>query len=106
MPSAATAALEWAASKLSLQIDALEKPGIAKSLIFMDKLSGARSDRPGLAKCLGALQGGDVLVVWRRPSAPFGPHQQSCQSGHGRPGPGPTSPTASTPRFRSKGSLS
>ena len=50
---------------LSLQIDALEKHGIAKSLIFMDKLSGARSDRPGLAKCLDALQSGDILVVWR-----------------------------------------
>ena len=50
---------------LSLQIDALESHGIAKSLIFMDKLSGARSDRPGLAKCLDALQSGDVLVVWR-----------------------------------------
>jgi DNA invertase Pin-like site-specific DNA recombinase len=50
---------------LSLQIDALEKHGIAKSLIFMDKLSGARCDRPGLAKCLDALQCGDVLVVWR-----------------------------------------
>jgi len=49
---------------LSLQIDALERHGIAKSLIFMDKLSGARSDRPGLAKCLDAPQGGDVLVVW------------------------------------------
>ncbi len=50
---------------LSLQVDALEKHGIAKYLIFMDKLSGARSDRPGLAKCLDALQGGDILVVWR-----------------------------------------
>lgn len=50
---------------LSLQIDALEKHGIAKSLIFMDKLSGARCDRPGLAKCLDALQNGDILVVWR-----------------------------------------
>ena len=50
---------------LSLQIDALEKHGIPKSFIFMDKLSGARSDRPGLAKCLNALQSGDVLVVWR-----------------------------------------
>jgi len=50
---------------LSLQIDALERHGIAKSLIFEDKLSGATSDRPGLSKCLGALQSGDVLVVWR-----------------------------------------
>lgn len=50
---------------LSLQIDALEKHGIPKSLIFTDKLSGAKDDRPGLAKCLDSLQGGDVLVVWR-----------------------------------------
>jgi DNA invertase Pin-like site-specific DNA recombinase len=50
---------------LSLQIDALEKHGIAKSLIFMDKLPGATSQRPGLAKCLDALQSGDTLVVWR-----------------------------------------
>jgi len=48
---------------LSLQIDALEKQGIPKSQIFMDKLSGARCDRPGLAKCLDALQQGDILVV-------------------------------------------
>ena len=34
---------------LSLPIDALEKHGIGKSLIFQDKLSGAKSDRPGLA---------------------------------------------------------
>lgn len=50
---------------LSLQIDALERHGIAKSLIFTDKLSGARSDRPGLAKCLLSLEMGDALVVWR-----------------------------------------
>jgi DNA invertase Pin-like site-specific DNA recombinase len=51
---------------LSLQIDALERHGIAKSLIFMDELTGARSDRPGLAKYLDALRSGDVLVVWRQ----------------------------------------
>ena len=50
---------------LSLQIDALEKHGIPKSQIFMDKLSGARCDRPGLGKCLDALQPGDILMVWR-----------------------------------------
>ncbi len=50
---------------LTLQIDALTKHGISKSLIFTDKLSGARSDRPGLARCLDQLRKGDVLVVWR-----------------------------------------
>ncbi len=50
---------------LDLQIDALTKHGIPKSQIFTDKMSGAKSDRPGLAKCLDALQDGDVLVVWR-----------------------------------------
>ncbi|MCH7688245.1 MAG: recombinase family protein [Planctomycetes bacterium] len=50
---------------LSLQIDALTKHGIPRSNIFMDKLSGAKTDRPGLAKCLDTLQRGDVLVVWR-----------------------------------------
>ena len=50
---------------LSLQIDALTKHGIQKSNIFMDKLSGAKTDRPGLAKCLETLQSNDILVVWR-----------------------------------------
>ena len=50
---------------LSLQIDALTRHGIPKARIYMDKLSGARSDRPGLTKCLDALQLGDNLVVWR-----------------------------------------
>ncbi len=50
---------------LSLQIDALTKHGIPRSNIFMDKISGVKNDRPGLAKCLNTLQRGDVLVVWR-----------------------------------------
>ena len=43
----------------------LSKYGIPDSQIFKDKLSGARCDRPGLAKCLDRSRDGDVLVVWR-----------------------------------------
>jgi DNA invertase Pin-like site-specific DNA recombinase len=50
---------------LSLQLDALTKHGIAASRIFKDKLSGSKADRPGLSRCLEALEGGDTVVVWR-----------------------------------------
>lgn len=50
---------------LSLQIDALTKQGIPANSIFMDKISGAKTERPGLSKCLKSLQPGDILVVWR-----------------------------------------
>ena len=50
---------------LSLQIDALMRQGIPKTAVFMDKLSGAKTERPGLTKCLETLQSGDILVVWR-----------------------------------------
>ena len=50
---------------LSLQIDALTKQGIPTKAIFMDKVSGAKTDRPGLNECLKTLQPGDILVVWR-----------------------------------------
>jgi len=50
---------------LSLQIDAITKQGIPTTAIFMDKVSGAKTERPGLSKCLAALQSGDILVVWR-----------------------------------------
>lgn len=48
---------------LDLQRDALAKAGCEK--IFEDKASGARADRPGLAKALETLRGGDTLVVWK-----------------------------------------
>ena len=51
--------------ELDLQIDALKKHGIPDDLIFTDKASGAKSDRPGLQQCLERLQAGDTLVVWR-----------------------------------------
>ena len=41
---------------LSLQIDALTKHGIPKSNIFMDKMSGAKSDRRGLANTTALSQ--------------------------------------------------
>lgn len=50
---------------LALQIDALTRHGIPRSKIFTDKLSGGKTDRPGLTKCLDTLQAGDILVVWR-----------------------------------------
>ena len=50
---------------LSLQLDALSQYDVPKDLIFTDKLSGAKSDRPGLDKCLERLQPGDTLAVWR-----------------------------------------
>ncbi len=48
-----------------LQIDAITKQGIPEASIFMDKQSGAKTERPGLTKCLETLLSGDVLVVCR-----------------------------------------
>ncbi len=48
---------------LELQRDALTKAGCQK--VFEDKLSGARTDRPGLSKILEMLRKGDTLVVWK-----------------------------------------
>lgn len=50
---------------LNLQIDALTKEGCTKRNIYIDKASGAKTDRPGLDACLEALEPGDVLLVWR-----------------------------------------
>ena len=50
---------------LDLQKDALEKAGVKKQLLFIDKVSGMKEERPGLVECFESLQRGDVLVVWR-----------------------------------------
>lgn len=51
--------------ELHLQMDALEKAGCKRSKIFIDKVSGVKAQRPGLDKCLAALEAGDTLIVWR-----------------------------------------
>jgi DNA invertase Pin-like site-specific DNA recombinase len=48
---------------LELQRKALLDAGCEK--IFDDKLSGSRSDRPGLTQALEFLRDGDTLVVWK-----------------------------------------
>jgi DNA invertase Pin-like site-specific DNA recombinase len=50
---------------LALQIDALRSHGVANELIFTDKASGVKHDRPGLDACFKALRAGDILLVWR-----------------------------------------
>ena len=45
------------------QVTALKLAGC--ELIFRDKVSGGRWDRPELHKLLGQIRKGDVLVVWK-----------------------------------------
>ncbi len=48
---------------LDLQQDALRKADGKK--IFVDKMTGLASSRPGLDEALEFLRKGDALVVWR-----------------------------------------
>src|SRR5438045_2286564 len=48
---------------LNLQRDALEKIGCSK--IFTDTISGAATERKGLAEALEYVREGDSLVVWK-----------------------------------------
>ncbi len=50
---------------LALQLDALEQAGCSADHLFTDKISGAKTERPGLEACLAILQSGDTLLVWR-----------------------------------------
>ncbi|MBN2318300.1 MAG: recombinase family protein [Acidobacteria bacterium] len=49
--------------KIELQTDALEKCGCQK--VFIDRISGTRSERPSLKEALAFLRPGDSLVVWK-----------------------------------------
>ncbi len=51
--------------ELQLQLDALRDAGVDDALVFTDKVSGAKTERPGLDRCLAELRRGDTLVVWR-----------------------------------------
>jgi DNA invertase Pin-like site-specific DNA recombinase len=48
---------------LDLQIDALQQANCKK--IFTDKLSGAKTTRPGLDEVLEFLRQGDTLIIWK-----------------------------------------
>lgn len=48
---------------LDLQQDALKKAGCER--MFTDMISGAKSERPGLAEALEFMRKGDTLVVWK-----------------------------------------
>ena len=48
---------------VDMQEDALQEVGCEK--VFLDKSSGANTERPELAAALAFLRKGDVLVVWR-----------------------------------------
>ena len=47
----------------ALQLDALERVGCVR--IFTDAASGARAERPQLARLFDQLRAGDTVVVWR-----------------------------------------
>lgn len=63
MPHVGYARVSTADQDTALQLDALNSAGCAR--IFEDTLSGAKTDRPGLASALEYVREGDVLVVWR-----------------------------------------
>jgi len=48
---------------LDRQIDALERIGIPRDRIYVDKKSGATTDRPGLREVIAYAREGDVIVV-------------------------------------------
>jgi len=50
---------------LDLQRDALVKAGVTSRNIYTDKVTGVKSERPGLKQALSHLRDGDTFIVWR-----------------------------------------
>lgn len=48
---------------LSMQMDALKKEGC--QLIFKEKVSGSKAERIELAKMMGQIRKGDVVIIWK-----------------------------------------
>ncbi len=57
------ARVSTAKQDLDRQIEALVDAGVARDKIFLDKKSGATTDRPGLRAALEYAREGDVIVV-------------------------------------------
>jgi DNA invertase Pin-like site-specific DNA recombinase len=57
------ARVSTAKQDLDRQVDALQQAGIAPERIYLDKKSGATTDRPGLRAALEYARAGDVIVV-------------------------------------------
>ena len=57
------ARVSTAKQDLDRQVDALQQAGIAPERIYLDKKSGASTDRPGLRAALEYARDGDVIVV-------------------------------------------
>lgn len=63
MKSVAYARVSTSGQTLDAQLEQLRNHGC--DLIFQETMSGARSDRPELAKALDALEEGDTLIITR-----------------------------------------
>lgn len=57
------ARVSTAKQDLDRQVEALVAAGVARDKIFLDKKSGATTDRPGLRAVLEYAREGDVIVV-------------------------------------------
>ena len=59
------ARVSTADQSVQMQINALTKAGVERDNIFSENKSGAKRNRPALAKAMRAVQPGDTLVVWK-----------------------------------------